>query len=732
PGEEIMIAYWRIGPRLVILAQGADGTWRRLFVRDAETGRAGARLANLPEGGMIGPDGTLVRTKQVPVPSFDGNEAYSVAKGLQIHYLHTDNRDPGDRELGLTVPQAYEAQLQSTFSNLTVWHPRLSGIDAPYSSRLTFEGIDLLGSGDPESTGFLLDHFANQRNFTVTDTTIEGFGTGFAVPRQGQSVIEGLESANLTDLVIGAPHGDPRDLEIRDVDFRPLGGPLAGQEESREPVVLDRFRDMDFDAGQDDGFFDLDPAEQAEVTVGEASARKRLEVEIDPLGDPVYSPFFLPDRVVLEERGGEAVGLYFDAALPDAIPVAPGSELDAYLPEGVAGATNAELQARFGFSFADALPPGDAVPVEGVIGGVAGTPLPPFEGFPPPIDPRLRIDDGGAGVGDDDDDDEEADDDAPVSIAFIGDSITDTGGEGFVEILQADVGEEAALMNFALGGSGLTDHALRWQDTEEADDFAESAPDIVWIMIGGNDIDPGNNGGASVEEYAAELDALVDDISAMESDPTVVIAAQPPFHAVDGIGEAVHETFREEWVPAMEQIAEDHDAAFVDVNAMVDDYPENYPDQIHPDEAGAETLAAIIGDALYEIVEQRADEAPEEDDEDEDDEAGFEGFFERVLERFGRDGEMPLRGRLEREEADGGEVGQFGGRAMRLRDRERDDEVAVTADTFRFFGGEADDALGDLGLTIDGDVPTLPAPRFLLAETLEPVEDGFCLDHFDF
>ncbi|MEO1469006.1 MAG: G8 domain-containing protein, partial [Pseudomonadota bacterium] len=107
--------FWLHGANVAVdgnVVSGASGhgyIYWTLGLTQKAKGETLVDVAILPQGGMIGPDGTLVRTKQVPVPSFVGNEAYSVSKGLQIHYLHTDNRDPGDRELGLTVPQAYEA-----------------------------------------------------------------------------------------------------------------------------------------------------------------------------------------------------------------------------------------------------------------------------------------------------------------------------------------------------------------------------------------------------------------------------------------------------------------------------------------------------------------------------------------------------------------------------------------------------------------------------------------------
>lgn len=208
-------------------------------------------VAHLEDGALIGPDGTLVRTKHVPVPSFDGNQGYAVPKGLQIHYLHTDDRDEGDRilvEEGLLppVPQTYEDGLQSTFSNSAFWNVSLSGVDAPYSSRLTFDGLTLLGTGTEGSVGLRLDHFANTNNFTVHAVEIAGFDLGIGAPRQGVGVIDGATLDNDVDIRIALPDSAPRDLSLSDIVFEGFD-PEADAE--RVAVMLDPVFDSNVDFG---------------------------------------------------------------------------------------------------------------------------------------------------------------------------------------------------------------------------------------------------------------------------------------------------------------------------------------------------------------------------------------------------------------------------------------------------------------------------------------------------
>ncbi|MEM7526960.1 MAG: G8 domain-containing protein [Pseudomonadota bacterium] len=389
-------------------------------------------VADLPNGDLIGPDGTLVRTKHVPVPSFDGNVAYAATKGLQIHYLHTDNRDDADDGLvqeGLLapVPQAYEDQLQSTFSNIDFWNIRLSGIDVPYASRLTFENVSLLGTGAEESIGLRLDHFANDNNFTVRNVDIDGFQIGLTAPRQGDASIDGAEISAISGIRIGLPAGEPRNLEISDVEFTPLGPSFEGTPEAqgeRQNIVLDPTADFAFGGGLFEGeAFEEDFLSDLEFFADEDSLDEDDEEENDEEFEPPegLAAHLLPDRITFAEEGEAPVGLFFDEQAADFVPVPEGSELAFYLPEELVGLTNAEMQDLYGILFGGALIPQGATPDGRVEGGVVGPALPPFETFPPSVSPLIQLlqqdldDDDNDDDGDDDDDDDRAFDDDALS-----------------------------------------------------------------------------------------------------------------------------------------------------------------------------------------------------------------------------------------------------------------------------------------------------------------------------
>ncbi|MEM6889147.1 MAG: hypothetical protein AAF636_13515, partial [Pseudomonadota bacterium] len=310
-----------------------------------------------------------VRPKHVEVPSFDGNIAYGAPKALNIAYLHTDNRDDNDEHqeiegLLTPVPQSFEDQLQSTFSNFTAWNIELNAIAAPYSGRLTFENIDIIGTGEGGSIGIKLDQFDNENDITVRNVTIDGFDVGLAAQRQGEGLIDGARiSARTSDIRISLPDGAPRELDIRNVEF--LDESLIYSDLSeRVNINLDGAHDLGLAGGlfgDAEGFFD----------------------EGNLLNIP---PIFLPDRITYETTDGEVLGLYFDLQDPSFVPVVPGGELSDFVSDDIVGLTNGELYEQFGFATGGVPAPSNTTP-DFVEGGFSGAPTEANTSFPPEPNP---------------------------------------------------------------------------------------------------------------------------------------------------------------------------------------------------------------------------------------------------------------------------------------------------------------------------------------------------------
>ncbi|MEM6689699.1 MAG: G8 domain-containing protein [Planctomycetota bacterium] len=403
--------FWFHGPGVTVegnVVSGASGhgfIYWTLGLVERGRGENLVDAGRVPGGDLIGEAGkTPIRPKQVPVPSFDGNAAYNVPKGLSIYYLHTDNRDENDEHFereGLlpVVPAAYENQIQSTFSNFLAWNVPLSGIAAPYAGRLTFENIEVIGTGAEGSIGLKLDQFANENDLTVRNIKIDGYLTGIAAQRQGNGVIDNAEISALTGIRINVPESGPRDLQLSNLQFLPLSD-LFDSVDSSEQVSIDM--DAAFDIGLGGGLF-------YEESFFDEPTLLRVP------------GMFQKDRITLTSTGEETVGLYFDVQDKDFVPVVPDGELSRFVRPELVGLTNEQLQEQFGFSFSDAVTPESAMTNGLVQGGLVGPALGPFTSFPPVDDTywidylaELGVGDPGTGEGDDtvdEDEDQEDDDD---------------------------------------------------------------------------------------------------------------------------------------------------------------------------------------------------------------------------------------------------------------------------------------------------------------------------------
>ncbi|MEM7269879.1 MAG: G8 domain-containing protein [Pseudomonadota bacterium] len=348
-------------------------------------------VANLPNGAMIGPDGTMVRTKHVPVPSFDGNLGYGAEKGLQIHYLHTDHRDLQDKELAVdqglaVVPQAYEETLKSTFSNSTFWNVGLSGVETPYSTRIAFDRIEVIGTGKQSSIGFDLGHFAVENNVSGSDLTASGFLIGLNAPRQGLARFDGLTLANETDIQILTPDRHDRDLVIRDVTHAALPASLAGadrqkvlmnfEEALEAPLIAEFLANPEEFAEEDEELAEF-LLEDFGVDGSELSLEDlRRDFDGDGFAGVLPAVLRLDDRIVYQQTGGAVQGLYYDEQSRSFIPFKRGGDLAPITDERLLGLTNAELQDQFGISVGGFAAPRNAQPSADVLNGLVGTPRP--------------------------------------------------------------------------------------------------------------------------------------------------------------------------------------------------------------------------------------------------------------------------------------------------------------------------------------------------------------------
>ncbi|MEM8900039.1 MAG: T9SS type A sorting domain-containing protein, partial [Bacteroidota bacterium] len=267
-------------------------------------------------------------TGWVNVAGFKNNTAYSAGIGLATYYLHTTFfADEGDYD------PAYIATVHSTLEDFTAWNIDREGIQLNFTERITFKNVRLVNSdGDSTSIGIWASHYRSKNKMVFQNTRIEGFGTGLALPPQGQVTVAYGFLKNKTNFYIPSPGLSFRDMLI-------------------EKVVTE-----------------ADPAFSNPVEI-------RMEAFFTPPEGKFPLYFLLPDKTILNYGPFRNQRLYFDEQAAAYIPLKSDNEPytffdeKRYIQSQFAQKTNQELQNTYQMSFGGSLLPSDAISVEGIIGG---------------------------------------------------------------------------------------------------------------------------------------------------------------------------------------------------------------------------------------------------------------------------------------------------------------------------------------------------------------------------
>ena len=270
----------------------------------------------------------VLATGWYPVQNFQNNEAYSATIGLATYYLHTTFFfDKADYD------PAYIAGLHSTFDGFTAWNIDQQGIQLNYTERVTFKNIRLLNAdGDNSTVGIWASHFRAQNKQIFEDIDIRGFGTGFALPSNGQVTLTCGTLINGTNFYIPSVKKNYRDMILH-------GLSTASDPAFSNPIDIR----MDASFTNPDNKF------------------------------PAY--FLLPDKIILDYGSYSNQRLYFDEQAASYIPLPSDSEPytifdeERYILGQFATKSNQQLQNDYNMSFGGSLLPADAINDPGILGG---------------------------------------------------------------------------------------------------------------------------------------------------------------------------------------------------------------------------------------------------------------------------------------------------------------------------------------------------------------------------
>ena len=188
-------------------------------------------------------------------------------------------------------------------------------------------------------------------------------------------------------------------------------------------------------------------------------------------------------------------------------------------------------------------------------------------------------------------------------VACIGNSITDGSGidmdevNGYPAKLQKLLGEGYNVRNFGVGGRTMLnkgDHPymneLAWKDALAFN------PDIAIIKLGTNDSKPQN--WQYGNEYAADMQQMIDSLKALPAKPRIYLATPiPAFKPTWNISDSV---IVNEIIPVIRKLAKKNKLEVIDLHANFnnEDGKQMQKDNIHPTAEGAAQMAKIIKNGL--------------------------------------------------------------------------------------------------------------------------------------
>ncbi|MBQ4630932.1 MAG: S-layer homology domain-containing protein [Clostridia bacterium] len=195
--------------------------------------------------------------------------------------------------------------------------------------------------------------------------------------------------------------------------------------------------------------------------------------------------------------------------------------------------------------------------------------------------------------------------DEKVKVAFVGDSITygatltDASTESFAAIIKEKVGADYEVMNFGKSSKCALSTSLQpYTATEEYSASIEFEPDILFIMLGTNDI-KNENWDEGKDNFVADYLALIDSYRKAKPDLKVYVGIPPRIFKENVYGTRSPEILEKEGIPAIYEVAEQAEAMVIDFFEPIKEKGELFPDFLHPNAEGHKVFADIAYNAMF-------------------------------------------------------------------------------------------------------------------------------------
>jgi alpha-L-fucosidase 2 len=188
-----------------------------------------------------------------------------------------------------------------------------------------------------------------------------------------------------------------------------------------------------------------------------------------------------------------------------------------------------------------------------------------------------------------------------IKIACIGNSITQGFGlqnpttQAYPARLQALLGTTYKVENDGVSGKTLLKNGDQsyWTQGRLTQVFAFK-PNIVTIKLGTNDTKP-QNWDMHNAEFKWDYLAMIDTLNTLPTKPKIFLVLPVPIWK-NGMG--IRDSALQKIIVIIKQVANERGLPIIDCNTPLLNFPQYFPDGVHPNSIGADSIAHIIYRAL--------------------------------------------------------------------------------------------------------------------------------------
>jgi alpha-L-fucosidase 2 len=187
-----------------------------------------------------------------------------------------------------------------------------------------------------------------------------------------------------------------------------------------------------------------------------------------------------------------------------------------------------------------------------------------------------------------------------IKVACVGDSITEGHGlisqsqSAYPSILGNLLGSGYSVLNAGQGGATLLkDGDFPYWNCNEFSNVFDFQPDIIVIKLGTNDTKIHN---WDADKFSKDYQALIDTFNTINSHPRIILCIPVPvFKTAWGINDS---TLTHGVIPVINEIGKTNQLTIIDLYSKMKDYPDFFPDGIHPIEGGTKIMAEIVAEEI--------------------------------------------------------------------------------------------------------------------------------------